>query len=92
MKSMKKSQPANCHAFSDAFYGSSTIGERGQLVIPADARAEMGFNPGDKILVMRHPIHHGLMLLKIEAVREFLNDFASELEQLEQRSNEEESQ
>jgi bifunctional DNA-binding transcriptional regulator/antitoxin component of YhaV-PrlF toxin-antitoxin module len=34
--------------FDDAFYGSATVGERGQIVIPAEARAELGLTPGDK--------------------------------------------
>ena len=37
------------------FYGTATVGERGQLVIPSEARTELGINPGDKLLVMKHP-------------------------------------
>lgn len=59
----------NCEAM---FYGSVTVGERGQIVIPAEARAELEFQPGDKLLVMRHPVHHGLMIFKFDAVREFI--------------------
>jgi AbrB family looped-hinge helix DNA binding protein len=33
------------------FYGSVTIGERGQIVIPVDARKDFGMQPGDKLLV-----------------------------------------
>ena len=33
------------------FYGSVTIGERGQIVIPVDARKDFGMKPGDKLLV-----------------------------------------
>lgn len=75
--------------FADAFYGSCTIGERGQLVIPAEARVELGISPGDKVIVMRHPIHQGLMILKIEALREFLDDFSNSLSRLEERQREE---
>lgn len=64
----------------NAFYGSVTVGERGQIVIPSEARADLGFQPGDKLLVMRHPAHHGLMVFKFEAVREFLQEFAAGLE------------
>lgn len=56
------------------FYGSATVGERGQLVIPAEARAELGIQPGDKMLIMRHPAHKGLMMFQIDAVREFLDE------------------
>jgi hypothetical protein len=43
----------------------------------------MGFSPGDKVLIMRHPIHKGLVLFKLEAVKEFLDDFSRDLERLE---------
>ena len=33
------------------FYGSVTIGERGQIVIPVEARKDFGMKPGDKLLV-----------------------------------------
>jgi len=33
------------------FYGSVTVSERGQIVIPADARRDFGINAGDKLLV-----------------------------------------
>jgi len=33
------------------FYGSVTVGERGQVVIPAEARKDFGIQPGDKLLV-----------------------------------------
>jgi AbrB family looped-hinge helix DNA binding protein len=84
---MKSKKESGCHAFSDAFFGTSTVGERGQIVIPAEARAEIGFQPGDKVLIMRHPIHKGLMVFKLEAVKEFLDDFAEQIEQLEQESS-----
>ena len=33
------------------FYGSGTVSERGQIVIPADARKDFGIKTGDKLLV-----------------------------------------
>ena len=32
-------------------YGSATVGERGQIVIPADARKSFSIKPGDKLIV-----------------------------------------
>jgi len=83
MKSMKDLKEARCTALSHAFYGTATVGERGQLVIPAEARAELDMQPGEKVLIMRHPLHKGLMLFKLEAVREFLDEFSTNLERLE---------
>ena len=73
----------------ECFFGSATVGERGQIVIPADARSEMGINPGDKILIMKHPIHMGLMLFKIESARSFLDDFGTMLTKLDGEPKEE---
>jgi len=55
------------------FVGAVTVGERGQVVIPADARKKLDIHTGDRLLVMGHPNREGLMLFKIEAVREFLS-------------------
>ena len=33
------------------FYGTATIGEKGQVVVPADVRKTMGLKSGDKLLV-----------------------------------------
>ncbi len=79
---MSDHQKHGCYQFSESFYGTSTLGERGQIVIPAEARAEMGFAPGDKLLLMRHPIHQGIMLFKLDAAREFLDDFRSNLDKI----------
>ncbi len=69
----------------DKFYGSATVGERGQIVIPAEAREELGIAPGDKLLVMKHPIHEGIMMFKIEAAREFIEEFRASMERVQAR-------
>lgn len=35
----------------ELFYGATTIGEKGQVVIPIEARETMGLKKGDKLLV-----------------------------------------
>jgi AbrB family looped-hinge helix DNA binding protein len=56
----------------DHFFGSVTVGERGQIVIPAGARTDLGIQPGDKLLVMKTPVHDGLMICKPEALHYML--------------------
>ncbi len=34
----------------EQFYGTATIGEKGQMVIPSEARKAMGLKKGDKLL------------------------------------------
>jgi AbrB family looped-hinge helix DNA binding protein len=87
----KHDSQGGCMSFGQAFYGSVTVGERGQIVIPAEARSELGVEPGDKLLVMKHPLNKGLMIFKIEAVREFLDEFAAGLARMEERVGAEEN-
>ena len=66
------------------FYGSVTVGERGQIVIPAEARAELEISPGDKLLVMKHPVYKGLMIFQFEDVRNFLDHMAKGIEKVQE--------
>ena len=65
------------------FYGSATVGERGQVVIPAEARKKFNINPGDKVLVVSHPTASGIVLCKIDALREILSSLLGSLEKIE---------
>ena len=69
---------------TDAFYGSVTVGERGQVVIPAEARKKYGIEAGDKLLMMGMPHEEGLMLCKIDALREFMKVVLGDLERMEE--------
>ena len=70
-------------SLDDCCLGTVTVGERGQVVIPADARKKLNINTGDKMLIMSHPSGDGLVLFKIDAVREFLNHLAAGLSKAE---------
>ncbi len=67
----------------DRFYGAVTVGERGQIVIPAEARKRYGIETGDKVLVLGTPNGKGLMLVKIDALRAFMNTMMHDLERAE---------
>lgn len=45
------------------FYGAVTVSERGQIVIPAEARRDFGIEIGDKLLVLGD-LERGLALMK----------------------------
>jgi AbrB family looped-hinge helix DNA binding protein len=72
-------------SIEDNFYGAATVGERGQVVIPAEARKKFGINPGDKILVLAHPGGSGIMLCKIDAMRELFAGFLEDLSRIESK-------
>ena len=50
------------------FYGSTTVGERGQIVLPANLRKKFKIKAGDKLLVMGHDHMGGVMLVKAEVL------------------------
>ena len=70
-------------SLEEHFYGTATVGERGQVVIPAEARKKFRIHPGDKVLVMGHPHSGGVILCKIDAMREFAATFMDDLERIE---------
>ena len=51
-------------------FGLVTVGERGQIVIPKDAREIFAINPGDKLLVMGDE-QQGLAIVKTDALQSF---------------------
>lgn len=54
------------------FYGSVTVGERGQIVIPAQARRDHGIAPGDKLIVLGSL--DGLALMGADRLLDLLGD------------------
>lgn len=46
---------AKAHPFTKKLYGTATVGTKGQVVIPADAREEMGIVTGDRLYVVGSP-------------------------------------
>lgn len=67
------------HILRGKFCGSTTVGERGQIVIPAEARKAYGVDVGDKLMVFIHPHHDGLFLVKAETVTKLVTDAMSQL-------------
>ena len=49
-------------------FGSTTVGPRGQVVIPVNARQEMGIDAGTTLLVFKALGGQGLVLLKVDAI------------------------
>ncbi len=58
----------------EQFYGTVTLGEKGQVVIPIEARKAMGVDKGDKLLVFGM----GCDMLALSKLSE-LEQFASHL-------------
>lgn len=62
------------------FYGSVTVGERGQVVIPAQARRDHGFTAGQKLIVLGNT--EGIALMSIDKLLATLGDSAALLTHL----------
>jgi AbrB family looped-hinge helix DNA binding protein len=65
------------------FYGATTVGERGQVVIPAEARRDFEMKPATKLLVFGSRGHGGIMLTKAEDVSKLITMASGMLEKLE---------
>ena len=62
-------------------YGTATVGTKGQVVIPADAREALDIQPGDRLYVMSSPSKKWIGFVKEEQLREMLNHLTDNIEQ-----------
>lgn len=56
----------------DKLYGTATVGARGQVVIPVQARKELGIKPGDHLMVVGK-FGKVLGLIKAQKLEKFLD-------------------
>jgi len=64
------------------FQGSTTVGERGQIVLPAEMRKKHGIKPGDKLLVISNPLPNGawaIMLMESSVLNQVLKDMTENI-------------
>lgn len=64
------------------FYGSVTVSERGQIVIPVDARKDFDIKTGDKLLVLAD-LGKGIVLTKSNFVLRMMEDTVGALSKME---------
>lgn len=66
------------------FFGSVKVGERGQVVIPQEARTRMGIRPGEKLLAIGGlPGGAGLFLIKPETFNAVMAEVIAKLSSVE---------
>lgn len=61
-------------------YGTVKVGDRGQVVIPAEARKDLNIKPGDLLLVMAGRNRRGIAMVKADAMRELAGRIMQGLE------------
>ena len=64
------------------FYGSTTVGERGQIVLPAKLRTEFNIKKGDKLLVIGNPELDHINLINPETLNEHLEKMSENINQM----------
>jgi AbrB family looped-hinge helix DNA binding protein len=59
--------------------GIVTVNEKGQVVIPSEARAAIELQTGDKLLVMLHKSHDGIFLVKPDGLEQYAKQMLEKL-------------
>jgi AbrB family looped-hinge helix DNA binding protein len=72
--------PKQC-SDSKKFYGTTTLGEKGQIVIPAPAREAMSLKKGEKLLVFGFGADM-LGFSKLSGLEKFASHLASHLDEI----------
>jgi AbrB family looped-hinge helix DNA binding protein len=67
------------HAFPKIL-GTATLNEKGQMVIPAEARNSLGLQPGSKVVIMGSKQRPALLIFKAEEVEAMLKDLSDALQ------------
>ena len=68
-------------------YGTATVGTKGQIVIPAEARKEMGIEEGDRLYVVGAPDGGFLCLLKEDTLQQIVQTMTDQIETFRAISN-----
>ena len=63
--------------------GTVKVGEKGQIVIPKEAREMFGIKPGDSLLVIGDK-RRGLTIVKTDDVRELVNKILEKMDKAEE--------
>lgn len=62
-------------------FGTATVGTKGQVVIPADARDALGIKTGDRLYVVGSRSKQVVGFIKEEQLREMLEHLTDHIEQ-----------
>lgn len=71
------------HRQEDRFYGTATVGEKGQIVIPAEARDSLNIAKGEKMLVFGMG-NDMLVISKLSKVEQIAKHLSSKLDRIRQ--------
>ncbi len=66
--------------YKKKLYGTATVGTKGQVVIPADAREELGIEAGDRLYVVGATEKGWVGFIKEDQLREMVEHITEGLE------------
>jgi len=75
---------------SSSFYGTATIGTKGQVVIPAKARDDLKLKPGDQVIVVGRQGKNGqgmLCFFPTSSAEAFLEELTKKLSDVQSALN-----
>lgn len=67
--------------YDKKLYGTATVGTKGQVVIPADAREELDIRAGERLYVVGSKEKKWIGFIKEEQLRTLLHHLTDNLEQ-----------
>ena len=70
---MTPRNPAHIGPDGKGFFGTVTVGQRGQVALPAQARKQLGLEPGDQLVVLTDSAQ-GLALIPLRFLLERATD------------------
>jgi AbrB family looped-hinge helix DNA binding protein len=69
----------------ERLYDLVTVGERGQVVIPAQARRDFGIKPGDRLIVFRGLEDLGIVLMNSKHISHVLSNVSKSIGKLKKK-------
>ena len=75
------------HKRGKHIYGTVKVGERGQIVIPKEAREQFNIKPGDSLIVFGRR-KRGIALVKADIMNNFIMKMFGGLENLDEEDTE----
>ena len=61
-------------------YGTATVGTKGQIVIPTNARVELSIETGDRLYVLGSPESDFLGLIKEDALEQIIEHLTEQVQ------------
>ena len=64
------------------FWGSATVGTKGQIVIPSEARQALGMKEGDKLLIVSSAQSETLVVVKPDVLEQHMQRVQTNIKDL----------